>query len=98
MKDITSRLRGRYAMGPIADSGEPEFGYRNIGDPTPIMLEAADCIEALQRKVGDLQSVLYCLKRGTCFCEASIGNPMYTDHSKACKAATKALSSNKEQQ
>ena len=53
---------------------------------------------SLQRKVGDLQSVLYCLKRGTCFCEVSIGNPMYTDHSKACKAATKALSSNKEQQ
>jgi hypothetical protein len=29
-KDLVSRLRGRYPVGPIMDNGEPEFGYRDI--------------------------------------------------------------------
>jgi len=44
--DLIDRLRGKYAQGPIMANGEPEFGYRTIGEPLPIMLEAADALEA----------------------------------------------------
>ena len=38
---LTDRLRGRYAIGPTMDNGEPEFGWREFTAP-PIQHEAAD--------------------------------------------------------
>ena len=38
---LTDRLRGRYAIGPTMDNGEPEFGWREFTTP-PIQHEAAD--------------------------------------------------------
>jgi hypothetical protein len=46
--DIVDRLRGRYSMGPILPSGEPEFGWRQFDGLPPINAEAADEIERLR--------------------------------------------------
>lgn len=45
--DLCDRLRGRYAIGPTMENGEPEFGWREFETP-PIQHEAADAIEALR--------------------------------------------------
>lgn len=62
---LTDRLRGKYAVGPIMDNGEPEFGWNQY--PTvSIQLEAADRIEALEEKnrqllmeINDMQTCLF---------------------------------------
>lgn len=52
-RDLSNRLRGRYAVGPIMPNGEPEFGYRQFdkmpdGKVLPaIHGEAADMIDAI---------------------------------------------------
>lgn len=45
--DLVNRLRGKYAMGPTMENGEPEFGWRQMGEGIPIQLEAAAEIERL---------------------------------------------------
>lgn len=57
---LVSRLRCKYPTGPIMESGEPEFGYRDFSGemlvtlPSAIMLEAADEIEALRKALQEL--------------------------------------------
>lgn len=56
MTDLTNRLRCKYPNGPLIN-GEPEFGYRDFSGPapegmvlpSPIMIEAADRIEELEK-------------------------------------------------
>lgn len=43
---LIDRLRGKYAMGPTMENGEPEFGWRQF-ETVPIQLEAANRIEEL---------------------------------------------------
>lgn len=56
--DIVNRLRGRIAVGPTMENGEPEFGWRQFEGLPPIQAEAADEIEALRQMVDDLQYML----------------------------------------
>lgn len=49
--DLVKRLRGQYASGPTMPNGEPEFGWRQFGEPKPIELEAAAEIERLQKEL-----------------------------------------------
>lgn len=53
--ELTDRLRGKYAVGPTLQNGEPEFGYRWYPQ-VPIQLEAADEIERLRNLIMLLQS------------------------------------------
>lgn len=46
--DLSKRLRGLYASGPTLPSGEPEFGWQQMGEPKPIEIEAANEIERLR--------------------------------------------------
>lgn len=32
--DLVRRLRGEYAVGPTLPNGEPEFGWRKMGEPS----------------------------------------------------------------
>jgi hypothetical protein len=50
---LVDRLRGKYATGPHLPNGNPEFGWRQF-QATPINLEAADRIEALEAMLGEL--------------------------------------------
>jgi hypothetical protein len=45
--NLTDRLRGKYAVGPMLANGEPEFGWRQFETPA-IQIEAADVIERLR--------------------------------------------------
>jgi hypothetical protein len=48
--NLTDRLRGKYANGPMLPSGEPEFGWRQF--PTvPIQIDAANEIDRLRAEV-----------------------------------------------
>lgn len=47
--------------------------------------------ESRERECNALREALAGLKRGECFCEMAIGNPMYKEHSKQCVKATAAL-------
>lgn len=47
---LVDRLRGKYAMGPITPSGEPEFGWRIFETPQ-IQKDAAARIEQLEAAV-----------------------------------------------
>ena len=61
--DITSRLRCKYPVGVIGEDGEPEFGWRDFSGPapeglvlpTPLMLEAANCIDAQAAEIERLR-------------------------------------------
>lgn len=63
---IQDRLRGKYAIGPVMENGEPEFGYREFRLPNcdkcgragmpPIQLEAADYIDELEAKIESLEN------------------------------------------
>lgn len=44
---LVDRLRGKYASGPHLPNGNPEFGWKQF-QATPINLEAAERIEALE--------------------------------------------------
>ncbi|HEY9219579.1 MAG TPA: hypothetical protein VIO94_16140 [Phenylobacterium sp.] len=63
-RDLSNRLRGRYALGPIMANGEPEFGYRVFtelpgGQPFPAIYgEAADMIDALLAENEKLRASL----------------------------------------
>lgn len=50
---LVDRLRGRYAVGPMLPSGEPEFGWRQH-DVAPIQKIAADRIERLEKTLGEI--------------------------------------------
>ena len=52
MSELTDRLRGKYAIGPIVN-GEPEFGYRKF-PMEPICIEAAARIEELEQALRDI--------------------------------------------
>lgn len=45
--NLTDRLRGKYACGPVMANGEPEFGWREFPTP-PVQHEAAAEIERLR--------------------------------------------------
>lgn len=47
---LVDRLRGKYASGPHPPNGLPEFGWRQF-QATPINLEAAERIEALEARL-----------------------------------------------
>ncbi len=57
--NLTDRLRGKYACGPMLPSGEPEFGWRQMPQ-IPIQIEAADCIDDLRHQLwlllGDVKA------------------------------------------
>ena len=53
--DIKNRLRGKYAVGPIMEDGEPEFGYRSFGEPPLIQCEAADYIGILETMIQQME-------------------------------------------
>ena len=46
--------------------------------------EQVNEFEEIIKKIEDLADVLEDLKTGDCWCQAGIGNPMITEHSKAC--------------
>ena len=47
---LVDRLRGRYALGPTMENGEPEFGWRQM--PTvPVQVEAAKCIDDMKNQL-----------------------------------------------
>lgn len=50
---LVDRLRGKYASGPHLPNGNPEFGWRQF-QATPINLEAALRIEALEMALGQI--------------------------------------------
>lgn len=52
---LLKRLRGQYPIGPELPNGEPEFGWRQL-PATPIMIEAAEEIEALLARVEELEA------------------------------------------
>lgn len=54
-----------------------------------MLLEQANTRLQFQRDL--LLDALTGLRGDDCFCEMAIGNPMYRDHSDACKKATRAL-------
>ena len=49
--NLTDRLRGKYACGPIMPDGEPEFGWREFPTP-PVQQEAAKRIEELEKQLA----------------------------------------------
>ena len=59
--DLKDRLRGKYAVGPVTENGEPEFGWRQHEVP-PIQIEAAAHIEALEAALRASRIVL--IERG----------------------------------
>jgi hypothetical protein len=42
-------------------------------------------------RLDALEKALWGMKRGSCWCEAGIGNPMYGGHTDSCKAARQLL-------
>lgn len=49
---LVDRLRGKYAVGPTLENGEPEFGWVQ-NKPIAIQVEAAAEIERLQALLED---------------------------------------------
>jgi len=66
MSDLVCRLRCKYPLGPTVD-GEPEFGWRDFGGPapdgmvlpSPLMLEAAQRIEELEKVLEETWDQVY---------------------------------------
>lgn len=60
MSEISNSLRCKYPIGRIMENGYPEFGWRDFSGeitltlPTPIMLSAADHIDAIEKKCAEL--------------------------------------------
>lgn len=50
---LVDRLRGKYAVGPTMQNGEPEFGWQQHETP-PIQYEAADLIERQALEIARL--------------------------------------------
>lgn len=55
--NICDRLRGRYAVGPTMENGEPEFGW-NTFPSSPIQQEAAALIESLEKQLAEANAKL----------------------------------------
>jgi hypothetical protein len=49
------------------------------------------CPECSFDRVVALETLIIKLKRGRCWCERSIGNPMVTEHTEACIEATELI-------
>jgi hypothetical protein len=67
--NLTDRLRGKYAIGPMLPNGEPEFGWRQFESP-PIQHEAAAEIERLRAALTEINSQTVCAviaTEGECF-------------------------------
>jgi hypothetical protein len=54
---LTDRLRGKYAVGPVMENGEPEFGWRQHEVP-PIQIEAAAHIEQLEERMRGADALI----------------------------------------
>lgn len=61
--NLNDRLRGKYAVGPILESGEPEFGWREFKTP-PVQHEAAEHIDRLHAALAGMLDAFggYCTK------------------------------------
>lgn len=55
---LKDRLRGRYAVGPTMENGEPEFGWRTVPVP-PIQEEAANELERLESALEQIHKIVY---------------------------------------
>lgn len=64
--------------------------YRDMCDQHGAELEKA------QARVAKLVEALWSLRNTECWCDMGIGNPMYRDHSAACKAVFAALAKDPE--
>jgi hypothetical protein len=49
------------------------------------------CAEMLKEENKKLKRLIWILKRGDCWCEAGVGNPMMKDHSVVCKLVQKFI-------
>ena len=61
-------------------------------DPTPLPnAPHGGIIETYYTSKFSLSEIFQSLKRGDCWCEMGIGNPMYTEHSKGCQMVQQFL-------
>lgn len=78
-------------------SGTPEHTcHPNTEDKPRVRYEEEiETRDELLRKFGDknakLRGIILALKRGDCWCEKAVDNPMATSHSEACVLAREAL-------
>ena len=53
------------------------------------MLSTHELLNLLDESIKMLESLKYgCSEENQCFCDMSIGNPMYRDHTETCKKTT----------
>jgi hypothetical protein len=64
-----------------------ESRNKALSDLDNLQKEFTNCKSSLQELQREMMIVLKGLKRGDCFCEMSIGNPMVKDHTESCKRA-----------
>ena len=50
--------------------------------------------KALHHEVVKLRDIIWALRRGACWCEMAVGNPMVKEHSSACRAAKNQFEAN----
>lgn len=62
---LVDRLRGKYASGPHLPNGLPQFGWRQF-QATPINLEAAERIEALEATLRKIAAEMSNAHDGGC--------------------------------
>jgi hypothetical protein len=66
-QSLVNRLRGIYAIGPHADQGIGEFGFRSFPDRPPIQFEAAARIVELENELQKYRETFFdqqCKLRG----------------------------------
>ena len=82
----------RHQRGELLDedliSREEYAALLEIGSEAARRLESYDVSRA---RATALANALNGLRRGACWCELAIGNPMLTDHTSACKAVQALL-------
>lgn len=79
---LVDRLRGKYASGPHLPNGLPEFGWRQF-QATPINLEAAERIEALEAALRDLAGDEFWLMRMSSMHDVGAMEDVIRDFAKA---------------
>jgi len=91
MSEIENRLRASAKLGAVHGN----LRERQVCESQ--MLEAATEIDRLRSKNERLNEALLGLAHppqvgyGPCWCGVATGDPRYTEHSAACKAAREAL-------
>ena len=77
------RVNRAYQVGLSEDFQRllQRMGYHGLGE-----------LAAIQG-FAELKKVIHLLKRGDCWCEMAVGNPMATEHDKGCLAAKEILES-----